>query len=141
MLNLCIYCICIQLPREMQLKLELFFTKTILIKTNTSSRSVLTVLNPSKFLEILNSDKTPNKFSTNQLKVTFKIYSNVCTPWVLNIQTSKFFHLFYTISIQAIYINEKLHISSHIASLTAVSKLSTFFMHPVELCRLELCSW
>ena len=44
----------------------------ILIEKNIRSHDVLNGLNSMKFLEILNSDKTPNIFSTYQLKITFK---------------------------------------------------------------------
>ena len=52
--------------------LEHFFRKTIFIEKNIRSHDVLSCLNPIKFLEILNSSKTPNIFSTYQLKITFK---------------------------------------------------------------------
>ena len=43
-------------------KLELFFRKSILISKNINSQDVLKGLNSTKFLEILHSNKTPNKF-------------------------------------------------------------------------------
>ena len=49
MFNLCIYLICIQLPRVIQLKLEHFFRKTILIEKNTRSYDVLSGLTQSNF--------------------------------------------------------------------------------------------
>ena len=58
-----------QLSNGIYLKLQLFVTKTIRIKTDTSQRGVLKGLNSSKFLELLNGDKTRNKFSTYRLKV------------------------------------------------------------------------
>ena len=52
--------------------LEHFFRKTILIEKNIRSQDVLSGLNSLKFIEILHSNKTPNIFSTYQLKITFK---------------------------------------------------------------------
>ena len=37
-----------------------------------NSQDVLKVLDSTKFLEILHSNKTPNKFSNHQLKIAFK---------------------------------------------------------------------
>ena len=37
-------------------------------------------LNTTKFLEILHSNKTPNKFSSNQLKIAFKHLNFVREP-------------------------------------------------------------
>ena len=72
MLNLCVYLICIWLRRDIQLKLELFSRKSILIWKNTHSQDVLKGLDSTKFLEILHSNKTPNKFSNHELKIAFK---------------------------------------------------------------------
>ena len=47
------------------------------------SRDVLTGLNSIKFLEILNSNKTPNIFSTYQLKITFKPLNFVRKPFLM----------------------------------------------------------
>ena len=80
MLNLCLYLFFIQLEL-FTVKLELSLRKTILIKTTTSSRHVLKGLNSSKLLEILNSDKTPNKCSTYRLKITFKNLNFVRKPF------------------------------------------------------------
>ena len=46
----CIYVICIEPPRDIQLNLEHFFRKTILIEKNISSHDVLNSLNSIKFL-------------------------------------------------------------------------------------------
>ena len=67
--NLCIYLICT--PKGHLIKIG-NFRKTILIEKNIRSHDVLNGLNSIKFLEILNSNKTPNIFSTYQLKITFK---------------------------------------------------------------------
>ena len=85
------------------LKLEHFFRKTIPIEKNIRSHDVLNGLNSIKFLEILSS-----------------------------IQISEYFHLFYTVSTQAVYINKKLHTSRRFAMLRAVSKLSTFFLYHIN---------
>ena len=39
---------------------------------NINSQDVLKGLDSTKFLEILHSNKTPNKFSNHQLKIAFK---------------------------------------------------------------------
>ena len=78
-------------------------------------------LNSIKFLEILNSNKTPNILSTYQLNITFKPLNFVCKPFLMcfKIRTPlglkhsnlKYFHLFDTVSTQGMYINKKLHTS------------------------------
>ena len=65
------------------LKSEHFFRKTILIEKNICSHDVLNGLKSIKFLEILNSNKTPNIFSTCQLKITFKPLNFVCKPFLM----------------------------------------------------------
>ena len=52
--------------------LELFLRKSILIWKNINSQDVPKGLHSTKFLEILHSNKTPNKFSNRQLKIAFK---------------------------------------------------------------------
>ena len=54
------------------IKTRTFFRKAILIEKNIRSHDVLNFLNSIKFLDILNSNKTPNIFSTYQLKISFK---------------------------------------------------------------------
>ena len=66
-----------RLPRDIQLKLELFLRKSILIWKNMNLQDVLKCLD-SKFLEILQSNKTPNKFWIDHLKITFKCLNFVC---------------------------------------------------------------
>ena len=51
-----------------QLKLEIFLGKSILIWKNINLQDVLKGLDSTKFLEILHSNKTPNKFLNHQLK-------------------------------------------------------------------------
>ena len=65
------------------LKLEHFFRKTILIEKNIRSHDVLNALNSIKFLEILDSNKTPNIFSTYQPKITFKPLNFVRKPFLM----------------------------------------------------------
>ena len=57
--NLCVYQICMRLPR---VKLELLLRNLILIWKIANSQDVLKGLDSTKFLEILKSNKTPNKF-------------------------------------------------------------------------------
>ena len=47
------------------------------------SHDVLSGLNSIKFLEILNSNKTPNIFSTDQLKITFTLLNFVRKPFLM----------------------------------------------------------
>ena len=70
----------IDLPRPL-LKLELFLRKSILIWKNIDSQDVLKGLDLTKFLEILHSNKTPNKFSNHQLKIAFKHPNFVREPF------------------------------------------------------------
>ena len=112
---------------------------TILIEKNIRSHDVLNGLKSTKFLEILNSNKTPYKFSIYQVRITFKHLSfvrkaflmcfRIRTPLGLKHLNFRKFS-FYTVSTQAMYINKKLHTSSRFARLRAVSKLSTFFYTP-----------
>ena len=62
----------IKIKIKFQLKLELFLGKLIFIWKNINSQDVLKGLHSTKFLKILNSKKTRNKFSTDELKITFK---------------------------------------------------------------------
>ena len=43
-----------------------------------NSQDVLKCLDSTKFLEILQSNKTPNKFGIDQLKINFKYLNFVC---------------------------------------------------------------
>ena len=59
-------------PKGHLIKLGTFLKKkNIFIEKNIRSHDVLNGLNSIKFLEILNSNKTPNIFSIYQLKITF----------------------------------------------------------------------
>ena len=68
-------------PRDIELKLELFLGKLVLIWKTINSQDVLKGLDSTKFLEILKSNKTPKKFSTEQLKITFKHQNFVREPF------------------------------------------------------------
>ena len=81
MLNLCVYLICIRFPRDIELKLELFLRKSILIRKNINSQDVLKGLDSTKFLEILHSSKTPNTFLNHPLKIAFKHPNFVREPF------------------------------------------------------------
>ena len=50
---------------------------------NTSLHDLFKGLNSIKFLEIFNSDKTPNIFSIYQLKITFKHSNFVRKPFLM----------------------------------------------------------
>ena len=56
------------------------------IHVRTYSHDVLSGLNSIKFLEILNSNKTTNIFSTYQLKITFKPLNFVRKPFLMCIK-------------------------------------------------------
>ena len=55
--------------------------RTFLIWKNINSQDVLKGLDWTKFLEILHSNKTPNKFSNHQLKIAFKHPNFVREPF------------------------------------------------------------
>ena len=67
--------------RHLIKKLELFLRKSILIWKNINSQDVLKGLDSTKFLEILHSNKTPNKFSNHPLKIAFKHPNFVRKPF------------------------------------------------------------
>ena len=54
------------------IKITTFLNKMILIWKNKNSQDVLKGLNSTKFPEILHSDKTPSKSSSDQRKIAFK---------------------------------------------------------------------
>ena len=68
-------------PRRHLIKIRLFLRKSILIWKNINSQDVLKGLDSTKFLEILHSNKTPNKFSNHQLKIAFKHPNFVREPF------------------------------------------------------------
>ena len=68
-------------PRDIELKLELFLGKLVLIWKTINSQDVLKGLDSTKFLEILKSNKTSKKNSTEQLKITFKHQNFVREPF------------------------------------------------------------
>ena len=64
-------------PKRHLIKLR----KSILIWKNIDSQDVLKGLESTKFLEILHSNKTANKFSNCQLKIAFKHPNFVREPF------------------------------------------------------------
>ena len=96
-------------------------------------------LDSTKFLEILHSNKTSNKFSNHQLKIAFKHPNFVREPFQICLKIRipldskhlnfKIFLLFYITSTQTIYVNQKLHTLSRFATLRAISNLFRFFFY------------
>ena len=77
MLNLCVYLICI---------LHLIEVRTFLEKIDSYLEKYKFArrfegLDSTKFLKILHSNKTPNKFSNHQLKIAFKHLNFVREPF------------------------------------------------------------
>ena len=68
-------------PKRHLIKIGLFLRKSILIWKNINSQDVLKGLDSTKFLEILHSNKTRNKFSNHQLKIAFKHPNFVRKPF------------------------------------------------------------
>ena len=68
-------------PKRYLIKIRIFLGKSILISKIVNSQDVLKSLHSRKFLEILNSNKTPNKFSTDQPKIAFKHPNFVREPF------------------------------------------------------------
>ena len=58
----------------------------------------------------------------------FKFVWKYAPPWIRNTWISEFFLLFYIISTQTIYVNQKLHTLSRFATLRVIS---IFLIHPV----------
>ena len=71
-------------PKGHLIKIGTFLPKTSLIEKNIRSHDVLNGLNLIKFLEILNSNKTPDKFSIYQVRITFKHLSFVCKAFLMS---------------------------------------------------------
>ena len=65
------------------IKIRTFLKKIVLIWKNINSQDVSKglLLDSTKFLEILHSNKTPNKFSNHQLKIAFKHPNFVREPF------------------------------------------------------------
>ena len=59
-------------PKRHLIKIRTFLKKIDSDLENINSQDVLKGLDSPKFLEILHSNKTPNKFSNHQLKIAFK---------------------------------------------------------------------
>ena len=70
-------------PKRHLIKIRTFLKKlkSIFIWKNINSQDVLKGLDSTKFLEILHSNKTPNKFSNHQLKIAFKHPNFVRKPF------------------------------------------------------------
>ena len=71
-------------PKRHLIKIRTFLKKIDSYLENTNSQDVLKGLDSTKFLEILHSNKTPNKFSNHQLKIAFK-HQNLCAQAILNL--------------------------------------------------------
>ena len=59
-------------PKRHLIKIRTFLKKIDSYLENMNSQDVLKGLEWTKFLEILHSNKKPNKFSNRQLKIAFK---------------------------------------------------------------------
>ena len=59
-------------PKRHLIKIRTFLKEIDSYLENINSQDVLKGLDSTKFLEILHSNKTPNKFSNHQLKIAFK---------------------------------------------------------------------
>ena len=68
-------------PKRHLIKIRAFLGKIDSYLKNTNSQDVLKGLDSTKFLEILKSNKTPNKFSIDHLKITFKHQNFVREPF------------------------------------------------------------
>ena len=70
-------------PKRHLIKIRTFLKKidSYLESKNINSQDVLKGLDSTKFLEILHSNKTPNKFSNHQLKIAFKHPNFVREPF------------------------------------------------------------
>ena len=69
-------------PKRHLIKIRTFLKKIdSYLKKNINSQDVLKGLDSTKFLEILHSNKTPNKFSNHQLKIAFKHPNFVREPF------------------------------------------------------------
>ena len=60
-------------PKRHLIKIGTFLQKNDFTMKNIHSHDVLNGLHSIKFLEILNTNQTPNIFFTYQLKITFHI--------------------------------------------------------------------
>ena len=71
------------IPKGHLINIGTFLQKTILIEKNIRLSNVLNGLNSIKFLEILNSNKTPNILTTYKLKITFKHLNFARKPFLM----------------------------------------------------------
>ena len=68
------------------------------------------------------------------MREPFQICSTIRTTYIWDIWISEFFRLFYIISTQTIYVNQKLHILRRFATLRAISNLFKFIVFLNTLC-------
>ena len=68
-------------PKRRLIKIRTFLKKIDSFWKNINSQDVLKGLDSNKFLEILHSNKRPNKFSNHQLKIAFKHPNFVREPF------------------------------------------------------------
>ena len=68
-------------PMRHLIKIRTFLKKIDSYLENINSQDVLEGLDSTKFLEILHSNKTPNKFSNHQLRIAFKHPNFVREPF------------------------------------------------------------
>ena len=68
-------------PKRHLIKIRTFLKKIDSYLEKYNSQDVLKSLDSTKFLEILHSNKTPNKFSNHQLKIAFKHPNFVREPF------------------------------------------------------------
>ena len=73
MFNLCMHLICVRLTKDILFNIRNFLEKIDSYLEKYKFARLLKSLDSSKFLEILNSNKTPNEFSTTKLKGTFLV--------------------------------------------------------------------
>ena len=68
-------------PKRHLIKIRTFLKKIDSYLENINSQDVLKDLDSTKFLEILHSNKTPNKFLNHRLTIAFKHTNFVCEPF------------------------------------------------------------
>ena len=68
-------------PKRHLIKIRTFLKKVDSYLEKYKSQDLLKGLDSTKFLEILHSNKTPNKFSNHQLKIAFKHPNFVRKPF------------------------------------------------------------
>ena len=104
------------------------------------SHDVLNGLNSVKFLEIVNSNETPNIFSTYQLKITFKRLSFARKPFLMSFEIRtplglkhlnfRIFSFFLHRKYPTIYINNKTSYFKPLREVESRFKIVYFFYTP-----------